>query len=109
MVKRNPSIKLLRASGCVNFHNSKSISSMSMTLKSCEDLLFNELNNNCLLEDVAFGWGFTSSSLFKLKKAFSGVKFLSFGLGASVDISLLPDICPFLETLVLRFQVHIMA
>ena len=32
-----------------------------MTLKSCEDLLFNELNNNCLLEDVAFGWGFTSS------------------------------------------------
>ncbi|XP_078434400.1 ubiquitin-protein ligase isoform X2 [Wolffia australiana] len=68
IMKRNPGIKALKASGCRNFHNDVGISS-------------------------------------KPRGALAGVKSISFGLGASVDISRLPDIFPLLETLVLRFQV----
>lgn len=96
---------MLRVSGCRNIHNTEGVASNSTGDGSCEDLFW-ELNEKCLLEEVAFGWGFTSSSLFKVKDAFARVRFMSFGLGASLDISLLPEICPLIDTLVLKFQVN---
>ncbi|CAA6660715.1 unnamed protein product [Spirodela intermedia] len=104
VIKRNPDLRMLRVSGCWNFYNTEGVASTSTSEGSSEDL-FRELNEKCLLEEVAFGWGFTSSSLFKGKNAFARVRTMSIGLGASLDISLLPEICPLIDTLVLKFQV----
>lgn len=54
------------------------------------------------------GWGFSFLSLESLKPAISLLKTLVVGLGGSLGekgLQLLPAFCPFLEKLVIYFQV----
>uniref|UniRef100_A0A1D1XZ41 BTB/POZ domain-containing protein FBL11 n=1 Tax=Anthurium amnicola TaxID=1678845 RepID=A0A1D1XZ41_9ARAE len=102
VVRKNPGIRMLKVISCRNLYDIEGIRFNGDA--SCKDL-YGELNQKCLLEEVAFGWGFTSSSIMKIKHAIRGVRAMSVGLGASLDVSILSEICPFIETLVLKFQV----
>ncbi|PKA62385.1 BTB/POZ domain-containing protein FBL11 [Apostasia shenzhenica] len=107
VMKRNPNIRCLRATGCRNLHyygRDVSICTRGVGIENFLDLL----SKRCNLEELALGWGFISPPLEKLKPAFSKLKAISLGIGAVMDqdlLRLIPKTCPLLESVVLRFQV----
>ncbi|KAL5728812.1 hypothetical protein ACHQM5_001852 [Ranunculus cassubicifolius] len=83
-------------------------------LRGCKYLCHNEGNalsyvfSKCKLEDVEFGWGFSSPSIENLGPAIRSLRYLTLGLGASLseqELILLPTLCPLLESVILKFQV----
>ncbi|KAI3947488.1 hypothetical protein MKX01_028393 [Papaver californicum] len=97
IVQRNPDLKVLKARGCRNLCHQEG-----------GDQLHIELKRNCLLEEVAFGWGFSFDSMETLGDAIKSLKAIAVGLGASLGeygLLLLPKLCPLLESIILNFQV----
>ncbi|EMS61585.1 hypothetical protein TRIUR3_08581 [Triticum urartu] len=67
-----------------------------------------EITSTCYLEDVEMGWAFCPVRVDDLIPSFSKVRRMTVGLGTTLPENILhalPEICPFLESLVLRFQV----
>ncbi|KAM0854319.1 hypothetical protein ACQ4PT_050505 [Festuca glaucescens] len=67
-----------------------------------------EITSTCCLEDVELGWAFSPVRIDDLIPSFSKVRNMTVGLGTTIPENILhalPEICPFLESLVLRFQV----
>ena len=76
---------------------------------SCRELYL-ELSKACKLEEFSIGWGFSHFSLEALGPAITSLKKIKVGLGASLShdaLTLLPKTCPFLESVVLYFQVRL--
>jgi len=70
--------------------------------------ILHETKITCYLEDVEMGWGFCPILIEDLVPSYSKVRKMTVGLGTTLAESLLhalPEICPLLESLVLRFQV----
>ncbi|XP_077241234.1 ubiquitin-protein ligase isoform X2 [Tasmannia lanceolata] len=116
IIKQNPGLKVLKARGCRNFCHSES--DFEKSKSNHKDLLhsggsdgeelYDELCRTCILKEMEFGWGFSPFSLDKLRPSIRTLKALIVGLGASLGhhaLTILPEICPLLETLVLNFQV----
>ncbi|WVZ67277.1 hypothetical protein U9M48_016380 [Paspalum notatum var. saurae] len=64
-------------------------------------------STNCL-EEVEMGWGFCPIQIEDVVPSFSNVRKMTVGLGTALAenvLCALPVICPFLESLILRFQV----
>ncbi|KAG0494160.1 hypothetical protein HPP92_005154 [Vanilla planifolia] len=105
-IKKNPEMRFLRATGC---HKLRELHYVGLTYSlgmGFEDLI-DKLGKRCILEELALGWGLSLQPLEKLAPAFSRLKAISVGLGAEVDhrlLCLIPEICPLLESVVLRFQ-----
>ncbi|KAM0849488.1 hypothetical protein ACQ4PT_053708 [Festuca glaucescens] len=67
-----------------------------------------EITSTFCLEDVELGWAFCPVRIDDFIPSFSKVRKMTVGLGTTIPENILhglPDICPFLESLVLRFQV----
>ena len=107
IIKRNPHMRCLKATCYRNLHKFNCSSTSSTSSSTCEDL-FCELGKRRDLEEVAFGWGFSSFQLEVLKPAISKLKAITVGLGASPDnhtLYVIPEVCPQLESIILIFQV----
>lgn len=106
IMRRNSNVKCLKATGCQNLHQHGS--SWTHGAAKSHHVLSAELGRIPALEEVALGWGFSTTSLDKLETAIGKLRAISLGLGASLDhdsLSVLPRICPLLERVILTFQV----
>ncbi|KAJ8754075.1 hypothetical protein K2173_001973 [Erythroxylum novogranatense] len=106
IIHGSPALKTLNVRGCKNLGKCES-SSNSMDFSSLQSLCM-WLADNCKLEDIALGWGFSSFSLGALRPAIMSVRAITVGLGASLNeevLELLPTTCSLLESITLCFQV----
>ena len=109
VVRGNPGLKCLKARGCKNLfqQGSNGKGEECSFSHSCKELYL-ELAKTCKLEEFSFGWGFSHFSLEALGPAITSLKKINMGLGASLShdaLTLLPTTCPFLESVILYFQV----
>ncbi|KAG8053824.1 hypothetical protein GUJ93_ZPchr0001g31271 [Zizania palustris] len=107
VIRRNSNLKCLKAAGCRNllFEHGE-VDLMTLTGNTYGDFL-QEITNTCCLEDVEMGWAFCPIEVTTLIPSFSKVRKMTIGLGTTLAENILyalPNICPFLESLILRFQ-----
>ncbi|XP_058739076.1 BTB/POZ domain-containing protein FBL11 [Vicia villosa] len=109
VIHGNPNLKSLKARGCQNLlKGDSSIEKRESGFSSLHEELHAELGKKCRLEELEFGWGFSSFSLSALEPALTSLKTISVGLGGMLGedaLRQLPEICPLLETIILHFQV----
>ncbi|ONM34237.1 ubiquitin-protein ligase [Zea mays] len=106
VIQRNCKLNCLKTAGCC---------SLLLQCANVEHINGNkygdflqELGTTYCLEDVEMGWGFCPIRIEDLVPSFSKVRKMKIGLGTSLAenvLCALPMICPFLESLILRFQV----
>ncbi|KAL6853979.1 hypothetical protein ACP4OV_020008 [Aristida adscensionis] len=106
VIRRNSNLKCLKTAGCRSLpfeHNRLE----PISGNRYGDLL-QEISSTCCLEDVEMGWGFRAIQNEDIIPSFSKVRKMTVGLGTTLPENILhslPEICPFLDSLVLRFQV----
>ncbi|KAK4345635.1 hypothetical protein RND71_035811 [Anisodus tanguticus] len=109
VVRRNPDLKCLVARGCRHLlQEENDILESSPALSYNCPVLYYELGNSCNLEEISLGWGFSFFSLEALRPAIKMLRTFVVGLGGSLGedgLKLVPTFCPWLETLILYFQV----
>lgn len=106
IIRRNSNLSCLKTAGCRNLLIERS-EVESMSSNKYGDFLQEITSTHCL-EDVEMGWAFCPIRIKDLVPSFSKVRKMTVGLGTTLAENILhalPDICPFLESLVLRFQV----
>ncbi|CAD6234583.1 unnamed protein product [Miscanthus lutarioriparius] len=106
VIRRNCKLNCLKTAGC---------RSLLLECDNVENISGNkygdflqEVGTTCCLEDVEMGWGFCPIRIEDLAPSFSKVRKMTIGLGTALAENVmcaLPMICPFLESLILRFQV----
>lgn len=104
VIRRNPGLKCLEARGCKNLFQQESNGKGEEY--SCGRLHVELAKTK--LEGFSLGWGLSHFSLEALGPAITSLKNISIGLGASLshdELRLLPIACPFLESVILYFQV----
>lgn len=107
VIRRNSNLRCLKAAGCRNLlfeHGEVE----AMSGGNIYGDFLQEITSTCCLEDVEMGWAFCPIRVTTLIPSFSKVRKMTIGLGTTLPENILcalPDICPFLESLVLRFQV----
>ncbi|KAA8516693.1 hypothetical protein F0562_016801 [Nyssa sinensis] len=110
IVRGNPGLKCLKARDCHNLFQNESKTQggeFPSSSYSCTELFF-ELGKTCKLEEIALGWGLSGFSMEVLKPAIAMLRAMTVGLGGSLGhdvLKLLPTVCPFLESLILYYQV----
>lgn len=113
VIHGNPSLKSLKARGCKNLlKGDSSIEKREPSFSSLHEELHAELGKKSRLEEIEFGWGFSSFSLSALEPALTSLKTINVGLGGMLGedaLRQLPAICPLLETIILHFQVIIIS
>ncbi|KAJ8479048.1 hypothetical protein OPV22_022775 [Ensete ventricosum] len=106
VVRRNPGIRCLKATGCTKLNRHDKNDLASAVTANYKGYLF-ELSQHCILEEVAFGWGFSILSVEELVPL-SRLRCITICLGASPGhhvLCMLPKMCPLLESVILFFQV----
>ena len=107
VVRQNPGVRILKATGCRNLHQPNCDDWMLTGGASFEDLLC-ELSKSCVMEEMAFGWGFSCLTMKELEPAVRKLRGVTLGMGASPGhyvLCELPKMCPLLESVILIFQV----
>ncbi|XP_008788422.2 BTB/POZ domain-containing protein FBL11 isoform X2 [Phoenix dactylifera] len=107
VVRQNPGVRILKATGCRNLHQPNCDGLMLTGGASFEDLL-HELSKSCIMEELAFGWGFSCLTMKELEPAMRKLRGITLGIGASPGhyvLCALPKMCPLLESVILIFQV----
>lgn len=111
VINGNRSLKCLKARGCRNlFQGDRFIERRESSFSYLHEELHAKLGKKCRLEEIEFGWGFSSFSLNALEPALMSLKTINIGLGGMLSedaLRQLPAICPLLETIILHFQVII--
>ncbi|XP_021728708.1 BTB/POZ domain-containing protein FBL11 isoform X2 [Chenopodium quinoa] len=108
MLNKNPGLRCLEAKGCNNLCPNQMKEVESSLPFSPHGKLFRVLGQDCKLEELSVGWGF---SFFSLNSTGSGLRFLkavNLGLGGSLGpegLTLLCALCPLLESVTILFQV----
>ncbi|CAJ1886721.1 unnamed protein product [Sphenostylis stenocarpa] len=109
VIQGNPSLKCLKARDCRNlFPGDNCAEKRESCFPSWHEQLHAGLGKMCRLEEIEFGWGFSSFSLSSLESALMSLKTINLGLGGVLgedSLKRLPAICPLLETIILHFQV----
>ncbi|CAO1943200.1 unnamed protein product [Urochloa humidicola] len=106
LIRRNCILNCLKTAGCHSLlfeHDEVEHSSGNRY----GDFL-QEIGSTSCLEEVQMGWGFCPVQIENLIPSFSKVRKMTVGLGTTLAenvLCTLPVICPFLESLTLRFQV----
>uniref|UniRef100_J3L890 Uncharacterized protein n=1 Tax=Oryza brachyantha TaxID=4533 RepID=J3L890_ORYBR len=105
VIRRSSNLRCLRAAGCRNLlveHGEVDLMSGNIYGDFTQ-----EITSNCCLEDVEMGWAFCPIRVTALIPSLSKVRKMTIGLGTTLGENILcalPEICPSLESLVLRFQ-----
>lgn len=110
VIHGNPSLNCLKARGCRNLVQEDGSIEKRESSFSLHEELNAELGKMCSLEEIEFGWGFSTFSLRALEPALISLKTITVGLGGMLGedaLRRLPAICPLLETIILHFQVII--
>lgn len=106
LIRRNCNLSCLKTAGCRNLlFEQGEVQSMSGNKYG---RFLQEITSTLYLEDVEMGWAFCPIRIDELIPSFSKVRRMTVGLGTTLPeniLQALPEICPFLESLVLRFQV----
>ncbi|KAK8473609.1 hypothetical protein PHAVU_001G188000 [Phaseolus vulgaris] len=109
VIQGNPSLKCLKARDCRNlFPGDNCAEKRESDFPSLHEKLHAELGKMYRLEEIEFGWGFSSFSFISLEPALMSLKAINIGLGGMLGedaLKRLPAICPLLETIILHFQV----
>ncbi|CAL4971944.1 unnamed protein product [Urochloa decumbens] len=106
VIRRNCNLNCLKTAGCHSLlfeHNEVE----HISGNKYGDFL-QEIGSTGFLEDVEMGWGFCPIQIENLISSFSKIRRMTVGLGTTLAenvLCALPMICPFLESLTLRFQV----
>lgn len=106
VVRGNPLLKCLIARGCRHLLQEEN------DILGNSPVLYYELGKSCNLEEISLGWGFSFFSLEALRPAIKMLRTFIVGLGGSLGkdgLKLVPTFCPWLETLILYFQVIVNA
>jgi hypothetical protein len=106
VIQRNSNLKCLKTAGCSSLQFKRD--EVEPVSDSGYGDFVHEIKSTCYLEDIEMGWGFCPILIEDLIPSFSEVRKMTVGLGttlAETILHALPEICPFLESLVLRFQV----
>ncbi|OEL14832.1 BTB/POZ domain-containing protein FBL11 [Dichanthelium oligosanthes] len=106
VIRRNCNLNCLKTAGCRSLMFERD-EVEHISGNKYGDLL-QEIGSTCCLEDVEMGWGFCPIPIEDLIPCFSKVRKMTVGLGTTLAenvLRALPVICPFLESLTLRFQV----
>lgn len=107
MLINNPGLKYLEAKGCKKLcPNQFKHEENSLSFSPC-DKLFSVLGQECKLEELAIGWGFSVLSLNSIGAALRSLKAINVGLGGSLGpegLTLLSTLCPLLESVTIVFQ-----
>jgi hypothetical protein len=99
IIRRNSNLRCLKTAGCHKLlfgHGEVQSKSGS------------KYGSYLCLEDVEMGWAFFPLRIDDLIPSFYKIRRMTVGLGTTLPENILhalPEICPFLESLVLRFQV----
>jgi hypothetical protein len=106
IIRRNSNLRCLKTVGCRNLLTEHG----EVQSKSCYKYgsFLQEITSTCCLEDVEMGWAFFPLRIDDLIPSFYKIRRMTVGLGTTLPENILhalPEICPFLESLVLRFQV----
>ena len=106
VIRRNCNLNCLKTAGCRSllFEHDKV---EHISGNKYGDFL-QEIGSTCCLEDVEMGWAFCPIQIEDLIPSFSKVRNMTVGLGTTLMenvLHALPVICPFLESVTLRFQV----
>ncbi|XAR69719.1 hypothetical protein NMG60_11001420 [Bertholletia excelsa] len=110
IISRNPGLRYAKAQDCRNLFQQSSYvegGNLASSKLWCKEW-FILLGESCKLEEIAFGWGLSGSSLKALRPAIATLRTITVGLGASLGqdaLELLPTSCPLLEAVILHFQV----
>lgn len=108
VIRRNPDIRCLKATGCTNLNQCVGENLVLTSYRDIRDHFF-EVIRPCVLEEMAFGWGFSSLSVEELLHL-NCLRGITIGLGASPGqhmLNALPKICPMLQSVTLIFQVKL--
>ncbi|KAL2345200.1 hypothetical protein Fmac_006485 [Flemingia macrophylla] len=109
VIHGNPLLKSLKARDCQNlFHGDNCVEKRESSFSSFHEKVNAELGKLCRLEEIEFGWGFSSFSLSAFEPTLMSLKTINIGLGGMLGedaLKRLPAICPLLETIILHFQV----
>jgi len=105
VIRRNCNLNCLKTAGCRSllFEHDK----VEHISGNKYGNFLQEIGSSCL-EDVEMGWGFCPIQIEDLIPSFSKVRNMTVGLGTTLMenvLHALPVICPFLESVTLRFQV----
>jgi len=105
VIRRNCNLNCLKTAGCRSllFERDK----VEHISGNKYGNFLQEIGSSCL-EDVEMGWGFCPIQIEDLIPSFSKVRNMTVGLGTTLMenvLHALPVICPFLESVTLRFQV----
>ena len=105
VIRRNCNLNCLKTAGCRSllFEHDK----VEHISGNKYGNFLQEIGSSCL-EDVEMGWGFCPIQIEDLIPSFSKVRNMTVGLGTTLAenvLHALPVICPFLESVTLRFQV----
>ncbi|XP_042436539.1 BTB/POZ domain-containing protein FBL11-like isoform X1 [Zingiber officinale] len=106
VIRRNPDIRCLKATGCTNLNQCVGENLVLTSYNDIRDHFF-EVTRHCILEEIAFGWGFSSLSVEE-PLHLNCLRGITIGLGASPGhhmLNALPKICPMLQSVILIFQV----
>ncbi|XP_020146507.1 BTB/POZ domain-containing protein FBL11 isoform X4 [Aegilops tauschii subsp. strangulata] len=106
VIRRNSNLSCLKTAGCRNLLFEQG--EVQSTSGNKYGRFLQEITSTCYLEDVEMGWAFCPVRVDDLIPSFSKVRRMTVGLGTTLPENILhalPEICPFLESLVLRFQV----
>ncbi|TKW19054.1 hypothetical protein SEVIR_5G472800v4 [Setaria viridis] len=106
VIRRNCNLNCLKTAGCRNLLFERD--EVEQISGNKYGNFLQEIGSTCCLEDVEMGWGFCPIQIKDLIPSFSKVRKMTVGLGTTLAenvLHALPVICPFLESLTLRFQV----
>ncbi|XP_014495994.1 BTB/POZ domain-containing protein FBL11 isoform X2 [Vigna radiata var. radiata] len=109
VIQGNSSLKCLKARDCRNLFPVDNCTEIRESdFPSLHEKLHAELGKRKRLEEIEFGWGFSSFSFSSLEPALMSLKAINIGLGGTLGedaLKRLPAVCPLLETIILHFQV----
>ncbi|XP_047059594.1 BTB/POZ domain-containing protein FBL11-like [Lolium rigidum] len=106
IIRRSSNLCCLKTTGCRNLLSEHG--EVQSVNGNKYGSFLQEITSTCCLEDVELGWAFCPVRIDDLIPSFSKVRKMTVGLGTTIPENILhalPEICPFLESLVLRFQV----
>ncbi|XP_072053144.1 BTB/POZ domain-containing protein FBL11 isoform X2 [Arachis hypogaea] len=109
VIHRNLSLKCLKAKDCRNlFPDNSCIKKRECCFFSLHEELHAGFRKTYSLEEIEFGWGFSTSSLSAMEPIMMSLKTIHIGLGGMLGedaLRKLPSTCPLLEKIILHFQV----
>ncbi|KAL2933654.1 BTB/POZ domain-containing protein FBL11 [Bienertia sinuspersici] len=108
LLTKNLGLRYLEARGCKELCTDQIEQETDLLSSDPCDKLFSLLGQECKLEELIIGWGFSYFSLYSMGSALRSLRAINVGLGGSLGpegLTLLCTLSPLLESVTILFQV----